>query len=122
LCRVGGSDRWIFSLDLKAGRPLGAASVWGADDPADIVARAVAGGVRRVIVLDLAQVGGGDGVGTEPLLRRIRETHPHVELIAGGGVRGLEDLGRLQTASVGAVLAASALHDGRLTREMLGNW
>jgi phosphoribosylformimino-5-aminoimidazole carboxamide ribotide isomerase len=115
LCRRFGPDRWIFSLDLKAGRPLGTAS----EEPAEIVGRIVAAGVCRVIVLDLAQVGSGAGVGTEPLMRRLLASHPSLEVIAGGGVRGVEDLLRLRAIGVAALLAASALHDGRLTREMV---
>ena len=37
-------------------------------------------------------------------------------MIAGGGVRGPEDLRLLRQCGVGTALIASALHDGRLTR------
>jgi uncharacterized protein related to proFAR isomerase len=40
-----------------------------------------------------------------------------VDLIAGGGVRGLDDLKALADAGCDAALVASALHDGRLSRE-----
>jgi len=42
-------------------------------------------------------------------------TFPGVEISAGGGVRGVEDLSRLRDGGVQNVLVASALHDGRLT-------
>jgi phosphoribosylformimino-5-aminoimidazole carboxamide ribotide isomerase len=109
-------DRVIFSLDMKANVPLGDSSRWGGD--ALLCAeRALAAGVRRMIVLDLARVGEGGGPGTEDLCRAISENHPTVELIAGGGVRGNEDLRRLEACGVRAALVASALHDGRLGRE-----
>jgi uncharacterized protein related to proFAR isomerase len=38
------------------------------------------------------------------------------ELIAGGGVRGRTDLEDLAAAGCSGALAASALHDGRLTK------
>ena len=57
----------VFSLDLKGGTPLGDAAVWGTTAPEAIAERAVALGVRKVIVLDLAHVGVGDGTGTEAL-------------------------------------------------------
>jgi phosphoribosylformimino-5-aminoimidazole carboxamide ribotide isomerase len=36
-----------------------------------------------------------------------------LELVAGGGIRGPEDLARLEARGVSAALIASALHDGR---------
>jgi phosphoribosylformimino-5-aminoimidazole carboxamide ribotide isomerase len=68
-----------------------------------------------MIVLDLAQVGMGQGVGTEPLCRALRSLAPELEIIAGGGVRSLADLRSLAAAGCNAALVASALHDGRLT-------
>jgi phosphoribosylformimino-5-aminoimidazole carboxamide ribotide isomerase len=109
-------DRIVFSLDLKEGAPLGDAGAWGTSDAYLIAAKAVALGVGRLIVLDLARVGVGAGVGTEDLCARLAAAHPHLELIVGGGVRGAEDLRRLAKCGVRTALAASALHDGHLTR------
>lgn len=103
------ADRAIFSLDLREGQPL---AEWGT--PRAIAETAIALGARRLLVLDLARVGGGEGTGTESLLREIHVSHPEVELWAGGGVRGPDDLTRLATAGVSVVLVASALHDGTL--------
>jgi len=108
--RLGG--RVVFSLDLRAGRPLGRL----AGDPEEILSAVLARGVRRVLVLDLARVGVGGGLGTEELCARLAAAHPGVEVAAGGGVRGRADLERLKSAGVSAALVASALHDGRLTR------
>ena len=109
-------DRIIFSVDLKEGKPFGDATAWGTADAAAMAGRAVLLGVRRLIVLDLARVGVGSGAGTEALCARLTAAHPDLEVIAGGGVRGSEDLRRLKACGVRAVLVASALHDGRLTR------
>jgi phosphoribosylformimino-5-aminoimidazole carboxamide ribotide isomerase len=114
-CREFG-DRIVFSLDLKRGAPLGDLAAWGTSDEERIVEKALALGVRRLIVLDLAKVGVADGTGTEDLCARLTAAHPGLEVIAGGGVRGPEDLHRLRDCGVGTVLVASALHDGRLTR------
>ena len=65
-------------------------------------------------MLDLARVGLGLGTGTEVLIRKLRKGWPKLELIAGGGVRGREDLARLEAAGADAVLVASALHEGSL--------
>jgi phosphoribosylformimino-5-aminoimidazole carboxamide ribotide isomerase len=109
-----GSSRIVFSLDLRNGEPLGDRAAWENADALAIADEVISMGVRRMIVLDLAAVGGGRGTGTAALCRAIREKHPHVELIAGGGVRGVDDLKAVEARGVNAVLVASALHDGRI--------
>jgi phosphoribosylformimino-5-aminoimidazole carboxamide ribotide isomerase len=112
-----GRERTIFSLDLKDGRPLAQAPRWSVADPAEIVLGVLASGISRLIVLDLADVGMQAGTGTLTLCRRIRVAYgAAIELIAGGGVRGLADLAALADAGCDAALVASALHDGRLRR------
>jgi phosphoribosylformimino-5-aminoimidazole carboxamide ribotide isomerase len=104
--------RLVFSLDLKEGLPLR-----GEGDGWSIAAEAVRLGVRRVLVLDLARVGAGEGPGAAELCAKLAAAHPEVEVSAGGGVRGRQDLQRLRQCGVRAVLVASALHDGALRRE-----
>ncbi|HEX3148743.1 MAG TPA: HisA/HisF-related TIM barrel protein, partial [Gemmataceae bacterium] len=100
----------VFSLDLRDGVPL-----------RDWDWRAAIGfGITRVIVLDLARVGTGSGSGTDDLCREIASTFPQVEVIAGGGVAGPDDLRRLAICGVRGVLVASALHDGRLKASVEG--
>jgi phosphoribosylformimino-5-aminoimidazole carboxamide ribotide isomerase len=118
-----GADRLIFSLDLRAGTPLTAAAAWQGMTADQIAETAYQCGARRMILLDLADVGVGQGVGTIELCQRLRATAPfradagaeRVQLIAGGGVRGRPDLDRLSAAGCDAALVASALHDGRLS-------
>jgi len=109
----------VFSLDLKDGQPLTASPSWSSSKPVDIAKLAVAAGIRRIIVLDLKQVGTGSGPATEDLCRQILASCPEVELIAGGGIRGREDLQHLEQIGCRAALVASALHDGRLVP---GDW
>jgi phosphoribosylformimino-5-aminoimidazole carboxamide ribotide isomerase len=108
---------FAFSLDLQNGRPLTRIDWWKDMPPIEIAHWLMKFGVRRLIVLDLADVGVGGGTRTLELCREIRRKFPAIELIAGGGVRGIEDLKRLADAGCDAALVASALHDGRLTRE-----
>jgi phosphoribosylformimino-5-aminoimidazole carboxamide ribotide isomerase len=109
------APRVVFSLDLCDGAPLGDGAGWEIGDAWSLAGRAVGLGVRRLLVLDLARVGGGAGTGTEALCTRLAAAHPEVEVSAGGGVRGVADLRRLRGCGVRAALAASALHDGTLT-------
>jgi phosphoribosylformimino-5-aminoimidazole carboxamide ribotide isomerase len=116
LVEILGAERLVFSLDLKAGEPLGDSAAWEKADARGIAARVLDVGVRRMIVLDLARVGMGDGLGTEILCGWLRRRDPALELVAGGGVRHFDDLTRLAEAGIDAVLVASALHDGRIGR------
>jgi phosphoribosylformimino-5-aminoimidazole carboxamide ribotide isomerase len=114
LLAVAGPERLVFSLDLKNGVPMGDLHRWSGCGAVELAAEAVTLGVRRLLVLDLARVGSGGGVGSEDLCLRLKQTHPQIELLAGGGIGGIEDLVRLAACGVGRALVASALHDGRL--------
>jgi phosphoribosylformimino-5-aminoimidazole carboxamide ribotide isomerase len=109
-----GPQRLVFSLDLKNGQPLTTSFAWQDKDPIAIAAKAWRLGVRRLLVLDLARVGVGTGTGTEELCAQLKEAYPNLELLAGGGIRGHDDLERLRQCGVDGVLVASALHDGTL--------
>jgi phosphoribosylformimino-5-aminoimidazole carboxamide ribotide isomerase len=109
----------IFSLDLRDGEPLGDRAAWHGATAKAIAAQAIAMGVRRLLLLDLAHVGVGQGLGTEVLCAHLAAAHPELFVAAGGGVRGRADLERLAAGGVQAVLVASALHDGWLRREDL---
>ncbi|HEY2415021.1 MAG TPA: HisA/HisF-related TIM barrel protein [Pirellulaceae bacterium] len=106
--------RAIFSLDIRAGQPLTQIEKWKSLTPLEIAAQAISRGTNRLIILDLADVGESRGTRTLQLCRDLRNDHSHLELIAGGGVRNLDDLKALANAGASAALVASALHDGRL--------
>ena len=114
-----GSGYIVFSLDLKAGTALGNWEAWGAADPETIARKSYEVGIRRLLVLDLANVGSGQGPGTLQLCRKLAATYPDLRLAAGGGVAGMEDVRTLTSSGVDTVLIASALHDGRITRRDL---
>ena len=63
------TERTVFSLDMKHGRPLTSSPAWQGLSPLEIADQAVAAGVGRLIVLDLADVGTSGGVGTLELCR-----------------------------------------------------
>jgi phosphoribosylformimino-5-aminoimidazole carboxamide ribotide isomerase len=117
LCRHVGTEQVIFSLDLRDGLPLGELARWRTMNPLEIGIQAAEAGVQEIIVLDLAQVGTGGGVTTVPLCRQLRKRFPALRLITGGGVSQGADLHELASHGIDGVLLASALHDGRLTRE-----
>jgi len=101
----------VLSVDLRDGRTL-SPDPRLADLPAlDAVALLHRTGLREVIVLDLARVGGSAG----PDVATIAEIHaafPDLELLAGGGVRDADDLRALAGAGAVGALVATALHRG----------
>lgn len=111
-----GPERVVFSLDMKAAQPLGDSAGWSIPDPFEIACHAIRLGIARVIVLDLASVGAGEGVPTLALCKRLQERFPNVQQTSGGGVRDVNDLKLLKQTGVACALVASALHDGRIAR------
>lgn len=107
-------DRLAFSLDLRLGRPVvrpGAA--WADWSPTEIARAALETGIDRIVVLDLARIGLGRGLGTLDLIRDLRTMAPDAELIAGGGLSHPSELAELNDVGAAAVLVGSLLHEGR---------
>ena len=113
VARAIGPERVVFSLDLRDGAPLAEAAVTGT--PLALAHAAVTAGAGAIIVLDVARVGSGRGVDCV-LLEALRRAHPHVEMLAGGGIGTARDLERLADAGLDGALVATALHDGRIRR------
>ena len=110
-------ERLVFSLDLKRGLPLNAQPAWAGMAPLDIVQYAISLDVRRIIILDLGDVGAGEGPSTIQLCHAVRAIYgADVEIVAGGGVRSISDLAALRDAGCSAALVATALHSVAITR------
>ncbi len=116
LHQAAGADS-IFSLDLREGVPLARNTADQSLSSFDWATAAVRAGFHRIIVLDLADVGTGHGSRTLDLCRQLKSEFPRIEFISGGGVRHMGDLRELAEAGCSAALVASALHDGRITRD-----
>jgi phosphoribosylformimino-5-aminoimidazole carboxamide ribotide isomerase len=103
-----GAEGLVLSLDFKGARFFGPSAI--ARDPALWP--------RDVIVMSLARVGAKAGPDYLRLqsLRRRDDTH---RLFAAGGVRNAADLRRLSELGIAGAMVASALHDGRLTKESI---
>ena len=102
-----GGDHVAFSLDLRDGKPMAGPGI-PRETPEQLAARAAEAGAGSVIVIDLARVGTLVGLDFE-LLARVRKIVPGLVLLAGGGVRGAEDLERLSDAGCDGALVATAL-------------
>jgi phosphoribosylformimino-5-aminoimidazole carboxamide ribotide isomerase len=113
ICAGVGAKRVALSLDLRNGEPLSRMTL-PPGSAAAVAAKAVEAGVHSIIVIDVARVGTGAGLDLE-LIALVREAVPQAMFLAGGGVRGFEDVERLAGAGCDGVLVGTALHDGRLS-------
>jgi len=114
VCADVGGERVVFSLDLRGGMPVIAESASiSARSPDAIAASAVDAGVSAVIVLDLERVGSAAGVDPS-LLGAVRRAVPGVLLLVGGGVRGWDDLLRLDDVGCDGALVATAIQNGAI--------
>lgn len=111
-----GPNRIVFSLDMLRGSVVANDVVLQDSSPLEVVQAVWDVGVRRIIILDLAGVGSGEGVPTLSLCREIRRKFSDVELTTGGGIRGQHDLQAAALAGCDRILIASALHRGSITR------
>jgi len=116
ICAAVGGDRVAFSLDLRSGQPLTRAGFdsRGDDGPSGLAARAAEAGVGSVIVIDLARVGAAAGPDLQ-MIAAVRDAVPQLTVLAGGGLRGAQDLQSLADIGCDGALVATALLDGRLT-------
>ena len=110
-----GEDHLVFSLDLRAGKPIHDDESWAKLSPAKIAGKVIAAGCRSVILLDLADVGTGNGLTTLPLLKRLSKKYPEVEWWIGGGARGPEDISAAEAAGATGCLVGSAIYDGKIS-------
>jgi phosphoribosylformimino-5-aminoimidazole carboxamide ribotide isomerase len=119
ICAAIGGERVAFSLDLRSGRPLTRAGFSSRGDatPHMLAAHAAEAGVGSVIVIDLAKVGAAAGLDLA-MVAAVREAVPQLTLLAGGGVRGAQDLAALADIGCDGVLVATALLGGRLTARL----
>jgi phosphoribosylformimino-5-aminoimidazole carboxamide ribotide isomerase len=110
-----GSRSLVLGLDLKDGAPISEAKAWGMRDAAAIAASAHRKGVTRFLVLDLARVGMQGGPPLEAC-RSVSARCTGSDVLAGGGIRSLDDLKSLASAGVRGALVATAFHTGALDR------
>lgn len=110
----------VLSVDLRDGRTLSRDPQLAGLPAPDAMARLHRAGLREAIVLDLARVGSGAGPDVG-LIAELHAAFPDLELLAGGGVRDVDDLRALRDAGAAGALVATALHDGVIgPRELAG--
>lgn len=114
-------EQIMFSLDMKQGQLMGSLCLDQDITPLELVQRTVGLGIQRLLVLELADVGTGAGPSTADLCQQISVEFPDVELVAGGGIRNVQDILDLEACGVHGVLVSSALHSGIIGRDVIEN-
>ncbi|MCR4418682.1 MAG: HisA/HisF-related TIM barrel protein [Clostridia bacterium] len=121
--RVWGPEKIVVSLDLLQGRVLSRSPELQLLTPTEALRLLARLGVASVILLEIDRVGTGRGINRDLVSLCLRtleaEALPGGGLLAGGGVRCLEDLRWLQEAGAAGALVATLLHQGKLTVEDL---
>ncbi len=117
-----GGDQLLLSLDLVHGRVRSPTASIAASTPGTIARRVIDAGIKRLIVLDIAQVGMRQGISTLDLCRELARLEPSPQLITGGGVRSVEDLVEIRDAGCTGALVATALHDKSITADQLAQF
>jgi phosphoribosylformimino-5-aminoimidazole carboxamide ribotide isomerase len=115
--RMFGAERLVVSLDMKQGHLLAKFRLDRFPDAVALLKELQRIGVKRVIVLDLARVGSGEGVDVD-FLRTVLE-NVSIDVWVGGGVRNIDDLLMLRDMGIAGVLLATALHSGKITVEQI---
>ncbi len=117
-----GAQRIILGADVK-GRHI-AIHGWQEETSLNLFAfmrSYVPHGIKTVICTDVSRDGLLQGPNLE-LYAALRREFPQLELIASGGVQGVNDFNRLQAIGVDGVIFGKAFYEGKITFKELDKW
>lgn len=109
-----GSEVILLSADVKGTKV--AVSGWLEDsgmELTDLLSQYMAGGLRYAVCTDIAKDGMLEGPSTG-LYQQLLQEFNTLELIASGGVSGMEDVLALQKIGVNGVIIGKAIYEGRI--------
>jgi phosphoribosylformimino-5-aminoimidazole carboxamide ribotide isomerase len=107
-----GEERVVVSIDLKEGKVLSVSEAIASMDAVSFAQELGKIGVDQIILLDLDRVGTEHGINLVLLRSVIEKTG--VEVLVGGGIRGIQELEELRKLGVSGALVATILHNGKL--------
>lgn len=114
-----GAMRIILGADVNNGKI--AVSGWQEESDKDIMSfidNYVNEGVKKVISTDISK----DGMLTGPafdLYNEILDEHPHLHLIASGGISTFDDIIKLDEDEIPAVIVGKAIYENRISLEQI---
>jgi len=116
---IFGCERIILGADVRGG--MVSINGWKEDSTAPLLTflgHYIEKGVRNVLCTEISRDGTLGGPATE-LYRLIMDKYPHINLIASGGVSGIDDIERLEQAGIPSVVFGKAIYEGRIDMEEL---
>ena len=115
-----GPERIILSADAKEG--MVALNAWqdvSTHSAESFIKKYQAYGIQDVVCTDISKDGMMEGPGYD-LYRDLMKKLDGINLIASGGVRGLEDLIELKKMGMAGAIVGKAMYEGKISlREML---
>jgi len=107
-----GENKIVVSIDLKKGKVLSVSEAIASMDAVSFAQELRKIGINQIILLDLDRVGTEHGINLA-LLRSILEK-TGVDVLVGGGIKGIQELEELRKLGVSGALVATILHNGKL--------
>ncbi len=104
------------SIDMKNGVVLTKDRKLGTK-PGELVKMLNGYGIKDIIILELSKVGTSAGIDVE-MLEDITASSNH-NILAGGGIRDMDDIHALEKIGVSGVLVATAVHNGKIPVELI---
>ncbi len=117
--REYGSNRMILGADVRHG--MISINGWKEDSAEPLIPflkKFIVKGVKNVLCTEISKDGMLNGPAL-PLYQEIIKTYPSMNLIASGGVSGVEDIQALEEAGIPAVVFGKAIYEGKIHLETL---
>ena len=109
--------RLLAAIRVQGGRVLSRYADGREADPVQLADELVTAGATEIAVIGMAQTS-GDTDEILALVRRLRRSRPSLRIAAGGGVGGLDDVGRLlQAGADRAIVGTAAIVNPELLRQ-----
>lgn len=109
-----GADRIILGADVRNGKI--SINGWQEDTEEDIVSFLqyyISRGVSNILCTDISKDGTMQGP-TFTLYEKILNTFPGINLIASGGISGMDDIKQLERIGVPSVVVGKAIYEGKI--------
>jgi HisA/HisF family protein len=105
----------IVSIDLKAGNLIHHINSWQNKNLEYIIKEITNFGIKKFIILDLANVGTAAGI--SKYIKELKLKFPKLDFITGGGIKDYRDIKELKRMNFSGLLIASAFHNGSLGKK-----
>ncbi len=108
-------DETILGMDLKDGNIAYAGWLETAAESVDsFVTRMLKEGLKEILCTDISKDGTLAGP-NQALYEELKSKFPEIRLIASGGVSNIDDLKKLASAGIDAVVVGKAYYEGRIS-------